>query len=171
MIGEGGRHAHRTDVEVHFLEFLDTDVGRHFPQADREVRAFHLAGQNDFQPVARAFVAEDAQVVLRSIDRLEERQALDVVPMRVRQQQGQVERLRLEFGDQLAPEQAYARAGVQYDDPAIGPDFDTGSVAAVLYSGRPGRGNGAPHAPEFHDCVHGAVWQILSPIGANPGPD
>ena len=129
-------HPHRADVEAHFLEFLDADVGRHFAQANREERAFHLAGQHDFQAVPRAFVAEDAQVVLRLIDGQKERQALDVVPVGMREQQSQVERLVVELGDQLAPQQPQSRAGVEDDDLAIGADLDAGGVAAVMDGGR-----------------------------------
>ena len=45
-------------------------------------------------------------------------------------QQGQVERLRVEFGDQLAPKQPQARARIENDDLAVGAHLNTGSVAA-----------------------------------------
>ena len=97
----------------------------------------------------RALETKNAQVILRLIDGLKERQALDVVPMRMRQQQGQVQRLSLEFSDQVLPEQAHSRAGIEDDDLAIGADFDTGSIAAVLDGARPGRRDGAAHTPEL----------------------
>ena len=75
-------------------------------EGNGEERVFHLARQHDFQPVPRAFVAEDVQAALRLIDRDEERQALDVIPMGVGQEQGQIERLLVKLGDQLLPEQA-----------------------------------------------------------------
>ena len=141
----------------------------HFAQANREERAFHLAGQHDFEAVARAFVPEDAQVVLRLIDGQKERQALDVVPVGVRQQQGQVERPGVEFGDQLAPQQPQPGAGVEDDDLAIGADLDTGSVAAVMDGGRARGRNGAAHAPELQPrrCRRGTPLEPASSAAAS----
>jgi len=88
-------------------------------------------------------------MVLRLIDGQKERQPLDVVLMRMRQKQGQIERLIVEFGDQLAPQQPQSRAGVEDDDLAIDTDFDTGGVAAVPNGGRARGRNGAAHTPEL----------------------
>ena len=58
---------------------------------------FHLTGENGAQPMARALKADDAEPILLLVDRLEEGQPLDVVPMRVGQQQGELQGMRIEF--------------------------------------------------------------------------
>src|SRR6266849_2668506 len=108
VIGKPGANLKLTDGETEVLQLLDLDVGRHLAQADGKERTLHLAGQHVLQAVARSFVAENAEMVLRLIDRQKKRQALDVVPVRVRQQQRQVQRLVVELRGQLASEQPQA---------------------------------------------------------------
>ena len=98
--------------------------------------------------MTRAFVTEDAEMVLRLIDRQKKRQTLDVVPMRMCQQQGQIERLAVELGGQVLPEQAQASAGVQDHDLSGSPDFNTRGIAAVADGFWPRRRNRAAHTPE-----------------------
>ena len=97
----------------------------------------------------RAFVAENAEAVLRFVNRAEKRQALNVVPMRVRQQHGEMQRLVFEFVHQLTAKQAEAGASVQNDEFAFGPDFHTGSIAAVFDGARSRSRCGAAHAPQL----------------------
>ena len=151
MIGEGGLHAHRADVEAHLLEFLDADVGRHFAQADGEERAFHLAGQHDFQAVARAFVAEDAQVVLRLIDGAERTAGPGCGPNGCGSAAGSARAAACRIRRSMA---VPAGAGpVPASRMMIWPSART-STQEVLPPYwtvvGPGRGNGAAHAPELH---------------------
>src|SRR2546425_301053 len=148
MIGEKRLHAHLADAEVQLFELLNLQVGWHLSQANREERAFHLAAQYPLQPLARAFVAQNAKMVLRSVNRQEKRQPLDMVPMRVRQEQRQVQRPLVKLSNQRLPQRAQSRAGVQNDDLAISADLDTGSVAPVPYCSRAGGGNRAAHPPK-----------------------
>src|SRR5439155_3087943 len=98
MIGKAGLDPHVPYGEAQPLELLDLEVRRELAQIDRENRAFHLAGQDILQPMPRAFITQDAQMVLRLIRWQEKRQALNVVPMGVRQQQRQVKRLSVKLG-------------------------------------------------------------------------
>ena len=69
--------------------------------------------------------------------------------MRVRQEQREVERPTLEFGEKRLTELAQAGAGVEDDDVTATADFHAGGVAAVAHGGRPRRGNGSANPPEF----------------------
>jgi len=86
------------------------------------------------------------------INRPEERQTLNMVPMRVGEEQGQVERLVLEFGQQGLTERPQTRAGVEDDDFVTAADFHAGSIAAKANCLRSRCRNRAAHAPEFHAC-------------------
>ena len=55
-------------------------------------------------------------MVFGLVNRQKERQALDVIPVRVRQKQGKIERLFAELCQQFLPKQAQSGSGVQYDD-------------------------------------------------------
>ena len=113
-------------------------------------RALHLAGEHDFQAMPRAFVAEDVQLVLRLINGDEERQALDVVPMRVGQQQASASSGWLSNSAASCwPKQAHAGAGIENDDLAVRAHLDAGRIAAIAHRGRPRRRNRAAHAPEL----------------------
>src|ERR1043165_5423854 len=100
VIREGGLNADRSDVETQVLELLDFDIGRYFVQLNREKGAFHLGGQDALDAAVHTFIAQDAQLVARLINREKIRQPLDVVPMSVGQQQGQGDRLLVELLDQ-----------------------------------------------------------------------
>ena len=143
-------HEHRADVEIEVFKFLDLDVARQFGERHGKIGAFHLAGQRVEQPFARTPAAEDAQPAARIVNRREKRQALDVVPMRVRDEQRDVQRLVFEFRQQREAERAQTRARVENDDFTAAADFDAGSVAAVAHGGRPRRRNRTAHAPELY---------------------
>src|SRR6266404_1126955 len=112
MIGEPGADLEFADGETEIFEFLDLDVCRNLAQADGEKGAFHLAGQHVLQAVPRSFVAENTQMVLRLVNRQKKRQTLDMVPVRVRQQQRQVQRLVVELSRQFSSQQPQTGAGI-----------------------------------------------------------
>ena len=150
MIGPHRPSAHRADVEVEVLEFLDFDVARQFVERHGKIGAFHLAGQGIDQAFARTFTAQNPEPAMGIINRPEKRQALNVVPMRVGQQHGQIQRPVLEFRQQRTAQRPQSRAGVEEDDFSAHADFDAGRVAAIAHGGRPRRRNRAAHAPEFY---------------------
>src|SRR4051812_48030679 len=73
-----------------------------------------------------------------------------MVPVRVREEQRQVERLALKFLAGLNAGGANAGARNENDDLASGANLNKGIIAAIKRRGRSGRGNGAAHAPEFY---------------------
>lgn len=92
MVGEPCPDAHRADFEIQVLEFFDFDVAGQFSER-QEIGAFHLAGQNVYEPAASVLKTKDAHPAMRQIDRRKKRQPLNVIPVRVGQQQGEIERL------------------------------------------------------------------------------
>ncbi len=61
MISAQRAHAHRADVEVEVLEFLDFDVAGQLVERHGEIGAFHLAGQGIDQTLARAFATQNPE--------------------------------------------------------------------------------------------------------------
>jgi len=87
MIGAVRPHEHGTDGKIKILELLDFDVAGQLVEWHGKVGAFHLAGECGDKALAGAFAAENPQAAERIVNRPEERQALNVVPVRVREEQ------------------------------------------------------------------------------------
>lgn len=149
VIGAPGADEDGADVEIEIFEFLDFDVAGQFIEGDGKVGAFHLAHEGGEQAFARAFAAEDAQPAFRVVDGRKKRQALDVIPVRVGDEQGQVERTVFEFGQERLSQRTQTGAGVQNDDFIAAPDFDAAGIAAVADGVAAGRGDGAAHTPKL----------------------
>jgi hypothetical protein len=83
--------------------------------------------------------------VARHERRVEEREALDVVPVNVAE-----EHVRSDghLGQQLLAEQAKPGAAVEDEDGLAGAHFDTAGVAPDLHRARPGRGDAPADSPE-----------------------
>ena len=170
MIGEEGFDTKGADGKIHFFELFNFEICRQLAQFYREKWALHLPGQNTFQALFRAFITQDAQMILGPVSGKEKGQSLDVVPMRMGQEQRQLERLLMELGLESAAQRAQARARIQNEDVPIGADLDTGGVAAVANRCRAGSGNGAAHTPEFQTrwrTFPGLGVEFLRRLGAN----
>src|SRR5262249_6191996 len=99
--------------------------------------------------VARAFVTEDAQVVLLLVNGKKKGEALNMIPMSMGEEQGDFHGGIVELGEQLAAERAQAGAAVENDDLVIGADLDARGVSAVANGGWAGCGDRAADAPKF----------------------
>ena len=153
-VAEGGdrvvhrvrRHLHAGRLEGlarHHLAELELD--RHLVHREREVDRVHLVGESALEGLHRPLWTDHGE--LRAADEVgsEEGEALDVVPVRVADQEVGVD-WALEHVAELAD------AGPAVDDDQVvvaGPDLDAGGVAAeakgVAAGGRPG----APGTPEL----------------------
>ena len=149
MVGALGAHEHGADVKIEVFEFFDFDVAGQFIEGNGEISAFHLAGEGGDESFARAFATEDAQTALGVVNRTKERQSLNMIPMGMREEQGQVERFVFEFLEQGLAEGAQAGAGIEDDDFIAVAVFHAGGIAAVTHGGFTGRGDGAAHTPEL----------------------
>ena len=149
MVGAMCAHQKIADAEIKIRELLHFDIAGQLGERHRKIRAFHLAGHGGGETFARAFAAEDVQPAAGFINRRKKGQPLDVIPMRVREEQRQIERAALEFRQQRLTEFAQAGAAVQNDDVATVPDFNAGGVAAVTNGVRAGRRNRTANAPKL----------------------
>ena len=80
-------HRHLADRELHLLQLFDRDVAREVLQTDGEKRCLHLPRQDRRQTNARTFITEDADLVLPVVGGEKKWQALDVIPVRVRDEE------------------------------------------------------------------------------------
>src|SRR5881394_1916295 len=97
MIQEARAHPDIADSELHLFEFPDLDRAGEVLPTHRKEREFHLGSEDRGEAITRALIAEDVDRVLGLVGGQEKRESLDVVPMRVRQQQRQVYRGAAEF--------------------------------------------------------------------------
>ena len=110
VVGKLRAHEHGADGKVEVLEFLDLDVAGQLVERHGKVGAFHLrAGERGDEVLARAFASKVSpwgRRQARIVNRPEERQSLDVIPMRVREEQRKVQRPVFEFLQQRLPQRA-----------------------------------------------------------------
>ena len=98
----------------------------------------HLRGQHSFEPLAQATRRVEIPLAASREHRGEERKALDVIPVGVRDHQMPAYGLR-GLGHQRLPETMSAGATVEDDQGSVvGPRLDTGRIAAVAQGRRSG---------------------------------
>src|SRR5882724_2493085 len=110
----------------------------------------HLAGQ---KPVRTVFIfrrAINADLHLLQIRRREKWKSLDVIPVRMRDEQMQFIRLRFARDDVLA-EFADARTGVANENRVVKSHLDARGVAAINACPARGCRNRAACSPEFYE--------------------
>src|SRR5438132_6029423 len=86
MIHKFRTDAHVADLEVHRIEFFDFDFSRQIVKRDREKRRRHLAFKNLAHAEIGAVITKNPDIVLVVVGGHKEREALNVVPMNVRDQ-------------------------------------------------------------------------------------
>src|SRR5438105_10978542 len=92
MIREHRTNLYSPEIEFHFLKFFKGDAARHLIETNGKKCALHLLEKRAAQSVHRTFVTENANVDARVVGRDEKGKALNVVPMRVRHEHGDVDR-------------------------------------------------------------------------------
>ena len=136
---------------------VEVDVGelrRELRELDREVGVLHLSGHHLGERAAAAPRRVDHEPRGRREERGEEREALDVVPVGVAQQERRGERPRARAGEGGA-ERADAGAAVEHEPgAAAGRHLDARRVAAEVRGAGAGRRDGPARAPEAD--VHGS---------------
>ena len=149
MIGALGADEDIADGKVEIHQFFNLDVAGQLGERHGKIGAFHLAGERGDEAGARAFATENPQPAAGFVKGRKKRQALDVIPMRVRNKQGEIERPALEFIEERSAKLAQAGAGIKDDDVRAAANLDAGGVAAVTHGARSRRGNRAAHAPKL----------------------
>ncbi len=150
MVCAVGADERGADGEIEIAQFLDVNVAGQFGERHGEIGAFHLTGEGGDEAFVRAFAAEDAEAAAGFINGRKEGQALDVIPVGVGNEEGEIERLGLEFFEERDAEFAEAGAGIEDDDVFAGADFDAGSIAAVVNGAASRSGDGAANTPKLY---------------------
>jgi len=150
-------------VEVHplFADFMEMPLGGHGFHIHGEVRVGHLAFQGALQALVFKAVGIKEELVAGTVKGFEEGDALDVVPMKVREEDAGVDGALAELAFEGAAQEAEAGAAVKEEELAAGrAEFDAGGVAADAGVFRLGGGGGAAYAPETNQ--HSILCLCLS---------
>ena len=112
MVGLAGGDVDVVQGDPGGVQLLDADVSGDITKADGEEWDFHLAVEDPFQTVPRSLKAEDVQGVAVVVKGGEKREALDVIPVGVREEKCQIQWPETKFLEQLETEEAQAGSGI-----------------------------------------------------------
>src|SRR5207253_608289 len=127
---------------------------RQLMKANWKKRRLHLAGQDRAQTSTRSFVTQDPDQILAVVGRGKKRQTLNVIPVRVCNEKGQLDRSRSQLLFQRQTEGTNPSARVEHDNFAVGPHFYTTGVASIPDRRRP-RYRSEPRTP--HNFIRGGT--------------
>src|SRR6266853_5755008 len=106
-------------------------------QANGKKRRLHLTGQDRAQTRTRSFITQDPDQIFAVVGRGKERQTLNVIPVRVCNEKGQLDRSWSQLLFQRKTETANPRARVEHDNFTIGAHFYATGVASIPVCRRP----------------------------------
>ena len=154
VVGDNTRPA---EAELTFNQIMKTDGGAKLLDGHRKIGVLHLPGQSCLQVVAPAPWRIEIPLIAGNEERREKREPLDMVPVRVGDQQVSAHGLRSR-GKQRLPETMRSGAAIEDDEGPVGwPHLHTGGVASVAQRRRPWRGQRSPRPPEpdpYHGMSH-----------------
>src|SRR6266480_7217393 len=127
---------------------------RQLMQANWKKRCLHLAGQDRAQTSTGSFITQDSDQILAVVGRGKKRQTLNVIPVRVCNEKGQLDRSRSQLLFQRQPESTNPGARVEHDNFAVGPHFYATGITAIPDRRRPRYRKRAAHAPKFYPWRH-----------------
>src|SRR5687768_15950049 len=144
---------------------LDVESGslaaflRHLPEVDRGVQLLardgkhdrgHLVADDTIDARLQRLLPPDREVVSALEDGAEEGETLDVVPVRVCQEDVALDRRAVGALDERPAQLPQAGSGIEDDEPPFRrPDFDAGRVAAIAHGLRSGARDRSTSAPEL----------------------
>ncbi len=159
---------HVAHAEEPLVELREVDAAPQLAELHREVRVLHLPGHRLLEAPLEAERRVDVQLGAREERGHEEGEALDVVPVRVADEEVEPDGMGQRPGEVQA-ELTRARAAVEDDHGAVGgPDLDAGRVAAVHGRLRTGRGDGPTCSPEAY--MHGGHFYHIRKGPRTPAP-
>src|SRR6202040_3723125 len=97
---------------------------------------------------------QDPDQILAIVDGDKERQTLDVIPVRVCNEKGQLDRLRPQLLFQRKTETTNPSARIEHDNFAVCPHFYAAGVASIPVRRRPRHRERAAHAPQLYPRRH-----------------
>src|SRR5580700_5089039 len=135
----------------------------HLIDFHREVRRRHLITQDLFQAARAARALEEEPVLRVGIQRTEERHALNMVPMKVRNKDVSRKRLFPKFTLQLLAQNAESCAAIEDVDAVAETHLDAGGVASIAHVLGLWGGRGTANAPELDPHRLPGRTKALSP--------
>ena len=133
-------------------EIGELHLGGEDPHRDREQRRDHHVVEHRFDALAAVQMAgPDAHLAARIVARRKERQAADVIEMRMAVEE--VELSGLAGAHQLVAQEPQPGAAVEDQQMAAAADLDARGVAAVADRVGPRAGDAAAHAPKPHRVI------------------
>jgi hypothetical protein len=121
------------------------DASLQGPVGDGEVYGIHLTAEEGFHTSTFLSRSQDAKVEVWVLDRTEERETLDMVPVEVAQEE--VARLPIRSGKHLQAKFPNPRAGIEDEALCIRFHLHARGVPTITLRALPGRGYGSPAAP------------------------
>src|SRR2546423_2358114 len=119
-------------------------------QANGKKRRLHLTGQDRAQTRTRSFITQDSDQIFAVVGRGKERQTLNVIPVCVCNEKGQLNCSWSQLLLQRKTETTNPRARVEHDNFAVGSHFYATGIATIPDRRRPWHRERAAHAPEFY---------------------
>src|ERR1039458_4723718 len=121
------------DGDASGLDIVEVAMRRHLIESYGEVRCGHLIGQHLFEAACSGGALEEKAVLRIRIERTEERHALNMVPMKVRDEDVGGKRPVAEFALQLLAEHAESGTAVEDIDAVAETHFHTGGIASIAH--------------------------------------
>ena len=160
MIEPHGFDHHVVQRHSALLQVVEAALGFHLTHIDRKIRGGHLFFHHPLQSAKAAGGVERETVFRVVVERAEERDALDVVPVKMRDEDVGANRFALRVALQLLPERAQSGAAVEDVEVVAEANFDAGGVASVAQVVGLGSRRGSAYAPELNS--HTLPWTDLS---------
>src|SRR5436305_2910914 len=135
----------------------------HGAHVDGEVRVHHLLFQRALQPAAAAGGVEKEKVIGIVVERAEEWDSLDVVPMKVGDEDVRVHRLTFRLPQHLFSEHTEACAAIENIAAAVDAHLDAGGVATIAQVFRLRSRRRTANSPELD--LHKGSLTTLHPAG------
>ncbi len=121
MIYEGCVNVHLTEGKFHLAQFVDVHSRGELAHRDGKERRLHGLRHDFAERCAGAIKTENANLVLGIVRGLEKWEPLDVVPVRMGNEQGEFYRSRLKFSVESDTKRPDAGAGIKDDNLAVCP--------------------------------------------------
>src|SRR5205823_14186410 len=102
----------------------------------------------------RSFITQDRDQILAVVRRGKERQTLDVIPVRVRNEESQLDRFRSQLLFQRQTEGTNPGARVEDDNFAVSPHFYATGIASIPDRRWPRHRERAAHTPQLYPRRH-----------------
>src|SRR6266550_1168618 len=152
MIHERGVNVQFPERKLHLVQFVKVHPRGELTHRDGKERRFHGLGHDLAERRPGASETENANFVFGIVRGLKKWEALDVVPVRVSNQQRQPDWLRLEFSVESDTERPDARARIEHNNFAVSSYFYAGGIPAVTQSLGAGHRYRATCAPKLNSC-------------------